>query len=337
MPPRIMLLLVGLLVAARVRVSRADERSGQPVIVVRYDAPPECPSSESFVESVCAEIARRSSFIGPPVQVIVTIAREDDGYSATAVSDAHGGTLLERTVRAPTCDELTEIAATIVALAQTDVRPPPDPIAPQGPRPVASHEIRSPPPTVGDRTGRALTYSFSLGYGAFTAGPAEPVVRANGQVTTFNPAQGVRLGFGVAHALGWWQQSAHVSVAYYRQSTTTVSAPVDPLPIPSPGASLDDRDVLHATVDACPVHVEYKFLSLIPCVTFSMIESQGTSGYDPNLETGLGASGRIRLGFAKSFFVEALGAAVGLLSSEEPVVSHHVRLFYALSLGVTLP
>jgi hypothetical protein len=74
----------------------------------------------------------------------------------------------------------------------------------------------------------------------------------------------------------------NVSAAYYRQSTTTIPAPVT---YGNPGGdsstkgiSLDDRDVFLATIDACPIHLEYTFLSLIPCGTFSLLQAQARMG-----------------------------------------------------------
>ncbi|MGH7436462.1 MAG: hypothetical protein ACRENE_12385, partial [Polyangiaceae bacterium] len=239
-------------------------------------------------------------------------------------------------VQAPTCDELAEIAATVVALAQTDSRPP-GRAAVSRPRPPADARP-APPPTDADvgtpaRQEPLLGYSFSMGYGAFAVGPANPVIRRPAEQTTFNPAQGVRLGFGASHAFGWWEPSLEASVAYYRQGTTTVPEP-DAAPSGT-GNDTGDRDVLQATFDACPVRLAYRFLALLPCATFSMIQSRGNSGNDPGLETGLGGSLRLRGTFAGRFFVEGLGSAVGVTSSYA-APSSGARMFYALSLGVAI-
>ena len=275
----------------------ADERSGKPGIVAHYDAPPECPSADAFTASVQAELAARPPSHARPLQVSVTISRVAGGYSADATALDDQGSALERTVQAPTCDEMAEIVAALVALAQTDSRPGDRAVVAQA-SPSVSLQAAAPAPAteadlgaVADKD-RPLTYAFSLGYGAFAVGPANPVIRRHGQQTTFNPAQGARLGFGVSHAFGWWKPSLEVSAAYYRQGTTTVNVPSGTPPIN--GADGSDRDVLHGTIDACPVRLEYRFLSLLPCLTFSMIQSRGNSGNDPGLETGLGGSLRLR-------------------------------------------
>jgi hypothetical protein len=234
-------------------------------------------------------------------------------------------------VSAPTCAEVADIAAAVVTLAQSDTRPPDVVVAP-APAASPSSAPRPPAPAPAPSPSPDLDYSFTLGYGAFTEGPATPVVFGSGERTTFNPAQGLRLGFGVTHALGWWKHSLHVSAAYYRQSTTTGPVPVYPA-VSSMGSdvSLGDRDVLLATIDACPVHIEYEFLALLPCATFSMMHSRGNSGQNPGLETGFGGSARLR-GTYTWFFAEAMGTAVAVQSSYEPP-SRPVRVLYALSLG----
>ncbi|HEY4016376.1 MAG TPA: hypothetical protein VGM06_23735, partial [Polyangiaceae bacterium] len=200
-------------------------------------------------------------------------------------STQDGRAPLDRSVRAPTCEEAAEIAAAGIAIAQVDATAPdvadgPSPLPPAPPAPPPS----APAPAEG-RPARPFAYSFSLGYTAFTAGPADPVVRGFDEQTTFNPAQGVRLGFEVAHTWGAWKHSLQVSAAYTRQSTTTTSLGAAPTGVTvSNGVSIDDRDVLLATIDACPVHVDYRFVSFIPCATFSMMQSRGNSGNNPGLE-----------------------------------------------------
>jgi hypothetical protein len=318
-----------------VHSARAGE-GAEPSIVARYEAPAGCPSPEAFAASARAELGGRTPPRDKLVRVTVTVSRTDEGYSALAVSTDARGAPLERTVRAPTCEETAEIAATIVALAQSDVRLLAAPAA--VPPSAASQGAVAAPPLpaeVGDRPLVPLTYAFSLGYGAFTAGPEQPVIRLASEKITFNPAQGVRFAFEVAHAFGWWKQSLHISGAYYRQSTTTTTEPPGPVPANTGAIDISDRDVLHATIDACPIHVEYQFLSLLPCATFSMIQTRGESGNHPGLETGLGGSAHVRATVLNSYFFEALGAATARTSSYEPT-SSNVRIFYALSLGLKL-
>lgn len=329
--------VVGAVGVATPRPAWAEAASPRAPIVVRYEAPSECPSADAFAASVRADLAGRRWDAARPLQVQVVVAGESHGYTATIASSPEAGAPLERSVSAPTCAEAIEMAAAVVTLAQNDVPdveiapaplPTPPPTAPRPPAPVAA-----PPREVKSR-GSEFVYSFALGYSAFTSGPATPVVRGSGEQTTFNPAQGVRLGFGVTHAFGWWKHSLNVSAAYYRQGTSTKpSSSPDPTSNGSAtnAVSLDDRDVLLATIDACPVHLDYKFLSLIPCATFSMMQSRGQSGNDPGLETGLGGSARIRA-TSGWFFAEMMGTAVRVSSSYEPP-SQSVRAFYALSAG----
>jgi hypothetical protein len=286
-------------------------------IVVQYDAPAECPGAAAFAALVRAELAGKKWDATQPLQVTVVVTSGDRGYAATMASSG-AGSGLERTVSASTCGDVVEMASAIIALAQTQTEEPPVI--------VVAKASDSPPPS------HQWEYSLTLGYGAFTSGPADPVVRGFEEQTTFNPAQGVRLGFGVAHRFGGWTQSLHVSAAYYEQSTTTVAVPAWPIGALGSPVSIGDREVLLGTVDACPVHIEYEFLSLIPCGTFSMMHTNGNSGQTPDLETGLGGSARLR-GTLGRFFAEAMAAAVGVVSSYEPP-SQHVRAFYSFSLGM---
>jgi hypothetical protein len=337
MKTAILLAALGWTLGARVALAdEADERRGEPPIVKHYEAPPECPSPQAFAASVQAELAVRPPSHNPPLQISVVIRHDAGGYSADATALDDQGNALERTVQAPTCDAMAEITAAIVALAQTDPHAP-ERAAVSQPLPPTGSQQAAPAPDAdlgaAAREDRLLTYSFSLGYGAFAAGPANPVIRRPIEQTTFNPAQGVRLGFGASHAFGWWKPSLEVSAAFYRQGTTTVpEPPATPL---MTGVDSGDRDVLQATLDACPLRLEYSFLSLVPCATFSMIHSRGNSGNDPGLETGLGGSVRVRGTFAGPFFVEGLGSAVGVTSSYTPP-SSGARVFYALSLGVAI-
>lgn len=328
------------LVVATPGLALADEATGYPPIVVRYTAPPECPSAETFTSAVAAELTGHAPVRPVSVAVTVAITRGDRGYVLRAQSSSEGGPPLERIVEAPTCDEATEVAAAVIALAQVDSGQATPTAPPSAPAPAIPKEASTDTPANDVHPPSSpFSYSVSLGYGSFTAGPAEPVIVGYDEQTTFNPARGVRLGFEIAHTIGAWKHSLQVSAAYYRQSSSTVS-------IPSTGAmpesgktseestDISDRDVLHATIDACPLHVEYAFVSLIPCATFSMIQSRGTSGNDPELETGLGGDVHLRAAFATRFFAEALGAAVAHTSSYEPV-TRDVRLFYALSLGMS--
>jgi hypothetical protein len=319
--------------------ARADAPVAETPLVVRYSAPPECPGTEAFGVAVKTELAGRRWSRAHPVEVAIVITPSERGYvaRATSVGDA---VPLERTVEAPSCQDAADIAAAVVALAQED---PPQPDVVVVAQPSASPEPTQPPireapqPSPGgDDQAKAFAYSFTLGYAAFTAGPAQPVLWASGEKTTFNPAIGARFGFEMSHALGWWKHSLHVGAAYLRQGTSTVQTPLGggAMPITS-DAALQDRDVLQATIDACPVHLDYAFVSFMPCATYSMIQSRGESGDSPGLETGLGASARLRAAFATSFFVEGTGAAVRRLTSYEPP-SHDVRAFYALSLGAKL-
>jgi hypothetical protein len=165
------------------------------------------------------------------------------------------------------------------------------------------------------------------------SGPATAVLHSGGAETSFNPAQGVRLGFGVTHAIGWWKHSVHLSAAYYRQMTTTTAVPVAPSKPPATQPmSLEDRDLLLATLDACPVQLDVAFMSLIPCASFSMMQSRGQSGNHPGLEMGIGGSARLR-GTWNWFFAEAQATAVRVSSSYERP-SSSVRGLYSLSLGV---
>jgi len=318
----------------------ADERSGELPIVTAYDAPPECPDAVAFGTAVRAEVSRREGSRARALQVRVAVARNELGYSATATALDEQGNPLGRTVHASTCAEVVDIAATLVALAQSDpnvgdtasVTQVSAPAASSSPWPTREH-----PPTAASETeGHWVNYALSLGYGSFATGPTHLVIRGSGQQTTFNPARGARLGIGVSHAFGWWRPSVEVSAAYYRQGTTTVSdPPSSAMSTSATPTDIGDRDVLQATLDACPLRLKYSFLSLMPCASFSMIQSPGNSGYTSELETGLGGSLRLRGEFAKAFFVEALGAAVGVTSSYEPP-SAGARIFYALSLGTTI-
>jgi hypothetical protein len=314
----------------------ADDAPPRPPIVVRYEAPSECPRADAFAASVRAELAGRHWDSARPLQVHVVVATDGQGYTAAITSNPGGGASLERAVSAPTCIEAAEMAAAIVTLAQgdaPDVEVTPAAAPPRSPQRLA---VAAPPNDAPKLEGSAFSYSLTLGYGAFTSGPATPVAYASQEQTTFNPAQGVRLGLGVTHALGWWKHSLNLSAAYYRQSTRTV--PVAQWPTTSGntplanGISLDDRDVLLATIDACPVHLDYEFMSLIPCATFSMMQSRGQNGNNPGLETGLGGSARLRA-TSGWFFAELMGTAVAVSSSYEPP-SQSVRAFYAISLGV---
>jgi hypothetical protein len=330
--PRTLSLLTALAWLALTQVARADATPTLPRIVAQYDAPPECPSADTFAAAVRSELAGRKWDGARPLEVRVVVWANDGGYAATMTSNGDPGGL-ERTISAPNCSEATDIAAAIVALAQADWRSPDVVVTPLGVTRSNAPPTRPPSsdtPVVPSRP--VLAYSFSLGYGAFTAGPADPVLRGSEEVTTFNPAQGVRLGFGVTRSIGWWKPSVHLGVAYYRQSTTTVPAPTTT--IVTSNVSIDDRDVLLATVDGCPVEVDYQFLSLMPCATFSMMQSRGQSGNDPGLEVGFGGTARVRAKLS-SFFLEGLGTAVAVTSSYEPP-SQPVRFFYALSVGMMM-
>jgi hypothetical protein len=319
----------------------ADEPSSEPSVVTRYDAPPECPSAEAFAASVRGELAARPPSHARPLQVSVVIVRGAGGYSADATAVDDEGHALERTVQAPTCDELAEIAAALVGLAQTgshpadraDVAQASLSATPRSTTPGAEADAH----LAAAGNDHYLTFDFSVGYSAFAVGPANAVVQSASQKTTFNPAQGARIGFGVSHAFGWWKPSLEVSAAYYRQSTTTTATTLlasNELGLMS-GVDIGDRDVLQATFDACPIRLEYSFLSLLPCATFSMTQTRGNSGNDPELETGLGGSLRLRGSFAHAFFAEAMGSAVGVTSSYEPP-SSGARVLYALSLGASI-
>jgi hypothetical protein len=324
------------------RIAHAGEGDGELArIVVRYDAPPECPGADGLAAAVRAELANRRWDDAHPLQVRVTVSRSARGYESSIVSTDDGEAVLERSVRAPTCDEVTDIAAAIIALAQSER--PPEVIVERahGPAPPPPPETTSglSAPTARAAPGLgAFEYAFTLGYGAFAAGPADPVIWSGPERTTFNPAQGVRLGFDVTHAVGAWKHSLHVSAAYYRQSTTSVlegSYPVvNALSGQQNNVLLSDRDVLLATVDVCPVHLDYALLSLIPCGTFSMMQTQGNSGTDSQLETGLGGTVYLRARW-KQFFAEGAGTIVAASDSYEPP-SRPFRIFYSVSLGMTL-
>ncbi len=334
--PRTLSFLTALACFPLTEVALADETPTLPRIVAQYDAPPECPSADTFAAAVRSELAGRKWDGTRPLEVRVVVSASDGGYAATMTSNGETGGL-ERTITAPNCGEATDIAAAIVALAQADWRAPDVLVTPLVVTRSGAPPPASPAPLAPHR--RVLAYSFSLGYGAFTSGPADPVLRGSDEVTTFNPAQGVRLGFGVTHSVGSWKHSLHLGVAYYRQSTTTVSTaptatPTNILVVPS-NVSIDDRDVLLATVDGCPVELDYEFLSLMPCATFSMMQSRGQSGNNPGLEVGFGGTARVRAKLS-SFFLEGLGTAVAVSSSYEPP-SEPVRFFYALSVGMTIP
>lgn len=328
--------LSGLALPSWAAPAQADEpvtATTEKPIVVQYDAPTECPGADAFAASVRAELAGRRWNREQPVPVHVVVSAGDGGYTATVTSTNDAGAPLERTLTAPSCDEVTDIAAAIIAMAQAER---PADVTVTTPAPPPSGPSQGPPPAAPPASRPSdFTFSFSLGYGAFTEGPATPVVNGNGERTTFNPAQGVRLGFGVTHAIGWWKHSLYVGAAYYRQSTNTVaSTPLvsGELVTSAPGVSLDDRDVLLGTLDACPLQFDYAFMSFIPCATFTMMQSRGNSGNDPGLETGLGGTARVRGTFGW-FFGEALGTAAAVSSSYEPP-SRSVRFNYALSLGV---
>jgi hypothetical protein len=331
----------GLLVATlastlAARSALADERSAEVPIVSGFDAPPECPDAAVFDASVRAELSRRESPRARTLQVRVAVVHDDQGYTARATASDEQGNGLARTVQAPTCAEVIDIAATLVALAQSDANAG-DTAATQvaPPAPLSSTRASETGGTHPTGKGRWLDYSITLGYGRFTAGPANPVISGSGEQTTFNPAQGGRLGLGVSHAFGWWRPSLEASAAYYRQGTSTTTLYPQSTLVSRNMSDVSDRDVLQATIEACPVSLTYRFLSFVPCATFSMIQSRGNSGADPELETGLGGSVRLRAEFVRDFFVEAMGAAVGVTSSYEPP-SAGARMFYAVSLGTTI-
>jgi hypothetical protein len=321
--------------ATSTRALLAQEATCDGPIVGRYSAPAECSGAEIFSASVKAELAgRRIACAQHPVSV--DISREPHGYSARATSTGSRGEPLVLTVEAGSCEEVADMAATVVALAQTDSQPTTQVDLPQARAVPVPREAPAPLSSSSPSPPRTVDFAFSAGYGAFTAGPAEPVVRTMTQQFTFNPAQGARIAFEASHAWRWWRHSVGVSAGYYRQSFDTRSLPAGTGVGPT-GAPVDvnDRDVLQATIDACPLHVEYSVLAFVPCATLSMIQSRGNSGNTPGLETGMGVSTRLRARFAGPFFVEALGAAVGRVSSYDPT-SRDVRLFYALSLGSSI-
>jgi hypothetical protein len=316
------------------RPSRADAPDSGPAIVVRYTAPQECPTAEAFATSVRTALVGRRVSRAHPVEVVLEISRTEGGYSARATS-ARDTEPLERTVQASTCEEVADIAAAIVALAQVD--PDPDvvviPVTPT--QAAAGSPVPAPPQPspVSDVVASASPFSFdvALGFAAFTAGPSSSTVWADSRVTVLNRALGARLGLDVAHSLGWWKQSLHLNVAYLRQGTTTRLVPTE-VSVANAG-TVADRDVFQATVDACPVHLEYAFLSAEPCMTFTALETQGQSGAG-DLETGLGFSGYVRAHYSR-FFVEAYGAGVANLTAYE-APSINPRFFYAFSIGATL-
>lgn len=336
LPTRAVIALSLLLTAgAWARPSQADAPDSGPAIVVRYAAPPECPTAESFATTVRTALAGRRA---QPVEVAIEIARTEGGYSARATS-TRDTEPLERTVQASTCEEVADIAAAIVALAQVDSDP--DvvviPVAPTR----AAEATPVPTPAQASHASGivapASPFSFdvTLGFAAFTAGPSNATVWEDGQVTVLNRALGGRLGLDVEHSFGWWKQSLHLNVAYLRQGTTTTLVPIGLAE--SGSGTLADRDVFQATVDACPVYLEYAFLSAEPCVTLSALRTQGQAATG-DLETGLGFGGYVRAHYSR-FFVEAYGAGVATLAAYEdapkaPSVSP--RYFYAFSIGIAL-
>jgi hypothetical protein len=124
--------LLGILCAPR--IVAADEANDP--VVVQYVAPPECAPSGAFHALVAADVARA----GNPDRswrFWATISQRDSEYVGTLETETG-----KRELSAPTCDQLTEAMAFVIATAESPVPLPA--LAAQEPPPAAA----APPPAL---------------------------------------------------------------------------------------------------------------------------------------------------------------------------------------------
>lgn len=328
------------------RPARADDAEAPSL---RYSAPAECPPRERFIALLQRELGSEQRPVPRLPAVELTISSQHQGYVAAArLQDAHGEPL-ERQMQANSCDELLEIAATIVALGQRDDRsspqntpqPPTTKAAQTGPVALRTHQ---PKPATRHRRRNwddpsAFGFATPLGFTYYLGGPPSEHIASGDEFVKVGIAQGVRFGWELEHGSGWWLHSLQVGFAIYDQRTTRMRG------VESKDQS---RTLLQVTADACPLHFDYSYssphpepwyaasgggVSIRPCIIGAWTKSTSRMGVQ---EWALGGLLRVRTPWRNGhFFVEG---ALGLLTAEPNYeTGRHLRWLYTFAVGGVVP
>lgn len=117
-------------------------------IVVRWEAPPECPDADGVRQRIDALLVASAVDIGDaaPMRVVGRVASTADGY-ALELEMTDDAATRERRIAAASCDELAHAAAVIVAIAIDPSAATVGPLAPVFPPPQPQPEPQPPPVT----------------------------------------------------------------------------------------------------------------------------------------------------------------------------------------------
>lgn len=139
-----------------------------PTARLEYRAPgleSRCPSSEQVAERVSARLGHVPFEAGAPRQIRVAVERVATGFAAHVEVEARGQKTTSRDLTSPSCEELGDSIALLIALVLDPLSAPPESPAPQ-PVVVAPVESRPAPPPVPRRWSALLWAGPVLAVGA---------------------------------------------------------------------------------------------------------------------------------------------------------------------------